>query len=431
MTRCSFRGSAALALLASLAVGVVVAAPASGAEPAAEPTTAPASMDHAHFVAGEELAKTVTLVTGVPISPLLGVSGLGAWRYFRTPEPLRAALPWYARPWFWASGFALVFLFVANTTIGAAVPGLKKPMDFVEEHENKLSALLATPIVLLEGQRLLSSSGLLAALPEATDGGLPLASAGLAAITTAGGVDGWVAPGVQLGLGVLSVACFVIVFLAFHAVQVLIALSPSALLDMLLRGFRLSMLGAVAVASSLDPYLGAAVGLAILLVAWLVAGWSFRLTVYGSVLSWDFLAGRDGSAEPATAPLVAFTARGLHGAPARSYGRLEPGPSGGWRFRWRPWLVLPARSIEIAAGTRLALRRGALSPTLFASGALREPTLARFPPRFRGREQELARRLGAVEVRDGRIVRGVKAAWAWLKELALGAEPAATPDGGS
>ena len=109
----------------------------------------------------------------------------------------------------------------------------------------------------------------------------------------------------------------------------------------------------------------------------------------------------------------------------------SPRPSGGWRFRWRPWLD-PARAhrSRSRAGTRLALRRGALSPTLFAAGVLREPTLVRFPPRFRGREEELARRLGAAEVRDGRIVRGVKAAWAWLKELALGAEPAETPAGG-
>lgn len=426
MTFRSLRFTTALALCGAAAL---VAGPVAAAEPAAPPAAAPvASGDRAHFVAGEELAKTVTLVTGVPISPLLGVSALGAWRYFQTAEPLRPLLPWYARPWFWGTGLALVFLFVANTTIGAAVPGLKKPMDFVEEHENKLSALVATPIVLLEGQRLLVNSGVLAALPDAAGGGAPLAAAGLASLAAVGGVDAWVAPLLQVGLGVLSIACYLVVFLAFHAIQVLIALSPSALLDMLLRGFRVSMLGLVAVASGLDPYLGAAVGFAILLVAWLVAGWSFRLTVYGSVLSWDFLAGRDGTADPASTPLAAFAARGLKGVPVRSYGRLEPA-AGGWRFRWRPWLLLPARAVEIAPGTRLALRRGALSPTLFAAGVLREPTLARFPPRFHGREEELARRLGAAEVRDGRIVRGVKAAWSWLKELALGAEPAETPAG--
>jgi hypothetical protein len=418
------RRSAIILVFSLVAAGV---APASAAEPAAPQ---PADPDRAHFTVGEELAKTVTVVTGVPISPLLGVSALGAFRWFRTAEPQRAALPWYAQPWFWGSGLALVFLFFANTTIGGLIPGLKKPMDFVEEHENKLSALLATPIVLLEGQRLLAASGLLAALPAAGGAGAPLSSAGLASLVVAGNVDAWVAPLVKLGLGVLSIACFVVVFLAFHAIQVLIALSPSAVLDMVLRTFRMSTMVVVAGTAGLDPYLGAAVGLSILLVAWFVAGWSFRLTVYGSVLSWDFLTGRDGGADPATAPLAAFAAKGLKGVPPRSYGRLEPAPAGGWRFRWRPWLILPARAIDLGAGARLALRRGAISPTLFAAGVVREPTYVRFPPRFRGREEGLAQRLGAAEVRDGRIVRGVKAAWAWLKELVLGAEPAETPAGG-
>jgi hypothetical protein len=400
----------------------LLGAAAGRAEPLQEPA---ATVDDRHFRAGEELAKTVTVVTGVPISPLLGVSGLGAWRYYRTPEALRAALPWYARPWFWGSGLALVFLFAANTTIGAALPGLKKPMDFVEEHENKLSALLATPIVLLEARRLLDSAGLLAAL-DGERGGPRLAEAGVAAVAA---VDPWLAPLVHLGLGVLSIACFAVVFLAFHTIQVLIALSPSVLLDMMLRLARLAVLGAVAAAAGLDPYFGAAIGLGILALSWLVAGWSFRLTVFGSVISWEILTGRVGTADPATEPLAAFSARGLAGVPPRSCGRIVEGAPGVFRFDWRPWLVLPRRSVPLDGGGRLALRRGALSPTLFRSGVLREPTLARFPPRFRGREVELGRRLGAAEVLDGRIVRGAKAAWAWLKELVAGADTPAESAG--
>ncbi len=417
------RGSALLVRAACLALALALAPPLATAAQAASAQT-PES-EQAHFHAGEELARTVALVTGVPISPLLGVSGLGAVRYFQTPEGLRPTLPWYARPWFWASGLALVFLFAANTTIGAMVPGLKKPMDFVEEHENKLSALIASPVVLLEAKRLLTAAGVLGAAAGAGVDSHPLASAGLAAVGSTGGIDPYLQPLLALGLGVLSLACYGVVFLAFHAIQVLIALSPSALLDMLLRLFRLSMLGLLVLAETIHPYLGAALGLAILVVSWLLAGWSFRLTVFGSVLSWDFLSSKEGTANPAAAPLAAFAARGFAGAPVRAFGRLEPAQGGaGWLFRWRPWLVLPARRVALPAPTRWALRRGAVSPTLFALGGLREPTLFRFPPRFRGREEELAQRLGAEEIRDGRIVRGVRAAWRLLRELVLGTEPA-------
>lgn len=400
-----------------LAAALLLASAA--ALPAAEEASrgAAATPEETHFRTGEELAKSVTLVTGVPISPLLGVSGLGALRYFRTPEALRPQLPWYARPWFWGSGFALVFLFAANTTIGAAVPGLKKPMDFVEEHENKLSALLATPIVLLEGKRLLDRTGLLADLPAAL--GPRFGDAGLA---LAGGADALARPLVEVGLGALSVFCFATVFLAFHVVQVLIALSPSALLDMLLRAFRVGMLALVALATGLHPYLGAALGLTLLLISWLIAGWSFRLTVFGSVLSWDFLTGRVGGADPAAARLRVFSGRGLRGAPVRSYGELEVGAEGARRFRWRPWLVLPARTIALEPAARLGLRRGALSPTLYRAGVVREPVVGRFPPRFRGREEGLAARLAVAEVTDGRIVRGFKAAWRALRELVTGGD---------
>ncbi len=197
---------------------------------------------------------------------------------------------------------------------------------------------------------------------------------------------------------------------------------------MFLRAFRLSLLGLLGLASVIHPYFGAALGFGILFVAWLVAGWSFRLTVYGSVLSWDFMTGRDGSADPARAKLAAFAQKGLPGAPVRSYGRLEAEADGSLSFRFRPWLILPARRVALPAGGR-AIVRGAVSPTLVRTGALRERGLVRFPPRFRGREEELARRLGLGEVHDGRVVRGLKATWRWLKELVVGTEAGAEAAG--
>ncbi|MEO7974293.1 MAG: hypothetical protein ABIU84_11975 [Thermoanaerobaculia bacterium] len=372
--------------------------------------------DRTQFSAGEEIARTITLTTGVPISPMLGVSALGAWRWWKTPADGRAALPWYAQPWFWGSGLFLVFLFAANTTIGAAVPGLKKPMDFVEEHENKVSALLASPIVLLEVKRLL---GLGFPALAGDSASAHLGGTGLALVASALPVDGVARLFVDIGLGVLYLTCFFTVFIAFHAIQVMIALSPSALLDMLLRTVRLSFLGLLGLSAWIHPYLGAAIGFAILFVAWLIAGWSFRLTVFGSVLSWEFLTGKDGSADPATAPLAAFSQRGLKGVKVRSLGRLTTGSDGAWNFVYRPWLILPRRTVPVpVAGS--AVLKGAISPLLVRQGPLRTQTLVRFPPRFRTREAEVARRLGVADVLEGRIVRGFRAAWQWLKESILG-----------
>ena len=61
-------------------------------------------------------------------------------------------------PLAWGTGLFLAFLFAANTTIGSLLPGLKKPMDFVEHYENQASALLASPIVLVEAHRLVTGA---------------------------------------------------------------------------------------------------------------------------------------------------------------------------------------------------------------------------------------------------------------------------------
>jgi hypothetical protein len=408
------RTAALLALAAVVGAGATGAGATTGTAASSAAAARPAE---SAFAPGEELARTLTLATGVPISPLLGVSALGAWRWWRASEQARPALPWYGQPWFWGTGLALAFLFAANTTLGGLVPGLKKPMDFVEEHENKVSALLASPIVLAEAQRLLSA---FARDEAAAAGGLVGAGAASLGGATGAALDLLA----RLGGAALVLAVYAVVFLAFHAVQVLIALSPSALLDLGLRLFRVSLFGAAAAASAVHPYLGAAFALVLVAGCALVAGWSFRLTVYGSVLSWEFLAGRVGGGDPARSRLAAFAGKGLMGPPVRTLGRLEADQEGNWRFRWRPWLVFPARAVAVGAGTALAVVRGALSPRLVRTGPLREETLARFPPRFRGREEALAARLGAREVLDGRLVRGLKATWRWLKELVLGTDAA-------
>lgn len=383
------------------------------------------AIERGHFTAGEQVAHTLTLVTGVPISPLLGVSGLGAWRWWQTPPAMRPHLPWYARPWFWVSGLSVALLFALNTTIGALVPGLKKPMDFVEEHENRFSTLLAAPVVLLEVRRALDAAGL---LPDAV-AARPLVEAGAAALA-----DGTLAR-LLAGVGYFAVyaTIFLAVFLAFHAIQVLIAFSPSVTLDLTLRGFRLAMLIAAGLTAAVDPWFGAIWAAILALGCLLIAGWSFRLTTFGALFSWEIVTGRDGTADPATDRLTLFSGRALEGIPVRTFGRLEPiagDPAVGWQFRWRPWLILPSRTRPLpdsgTAGT--ALVRGAISPRLVRTGPLRERAVGRFPPRFRGREEGLASRLGVPEVLDGRIVRGLRASWRWLKELVLGidrVEPAA------
>jgi len=352
---------------------------------------------------------------------MLGVSALSAWRYWSTPAALRAALPWYTSPWFWGPGLALVLVFALNTVLGSAVPGLKKPLDFLELHENQISALVASPIVAEEIVKIVRATPSLAGL-LAAPGAPALASAGLAAIGSGAAarlfVEGLAA--------VAGLVAFASVFLAFHVLQVMIALSPSALLDFLLRLVRFVALGAMGVATWIHPFFGAALGLVALAVALPLAGWSFRLAVFGSVFSLDLLF-RVGSGDADARGVAAFAGRKLAGVKTRSYGRIEGGREGALRFRYRPWLVLATRTVEIPR-PGLALLEGFTSPALVRLGGVREPVLARFAPRYRGREAALAARFGFGEVREGRVLRGLRAAWRSLRDLVFGDGPVAAPE---
>ena len=56
------------------------------------------TLPHTDRLPGVDLADGLSQTTGIAISPLLGVTVMGVWRYYKTPESQRAQLPWYNSP---------------------------------------------------------------------------------------------------------------------------------------------------------------------------------------------------------------------------------------------------------------------------------------------------------------------------------------------
>ncbi len=223
--------------------------------------------------AGTQLAQTISQLTGVAISPLLGTSAVGAWRYFDTPKSQRATLPWFAQPWFWVPALVLVGLVFAKDALGPATPtALKKPIDAIELFENKISGLIAA------GAFVPLLMGMFGQLPGLAQ--VDPAAAGLAAATSS--------PLVNTLLTPFAMIAFVVVWLLGHVIHVLILISPFTTVDTALKALRTALLATVAGTSFVNPWVGAVWALAIVGVAALLAGWSFRLSVLGSVFLWDF-----------------------------------------------------------------------------------------------------------------------------------------------
>jgi hypothetical protein len=201
------------------------------------------------------------------------------------------------------------------------------------------------------------------------------------------------------------------VWLAGHAVNVLVLVSPFFVVDALLRTARLALMGLVVAAANLHPGAGLAIAVVYIGVALAVSGWSFRLLVFGAVFSADVLLAR--SSDPRQGAIVAFASRGLPGVPRRTYGRVER-TDGGLVLTFRPWLVLRRRSAALEGP--LAVGIGMFGPVLLAPASGRR--VVRFPPRYRAWEPELAEALGRLPVQRIGLVRGLRSAVEWMRGTA-------------
>lgn len=378
---------------------------------------------------GVSLAQGVSEITGVAVSPLLGMSAMGAWKYWHTEASARAGLPWYCQPWAWGTGLGLLALCFCKDLFGAAVPGiLKKPLDWMELFENKLSALVASaafvPLVALaisEYERM--NPGQVTSVLT----GSGLASLPLANLVEASLQSPWVTVP-------LALALFAIVWLSSHVIHVLIALSPFGIVDSGLKLLKLALLSLLTICAAMIPTVSPVPALVlcgiIAIISLVMARWSFRLLVFGTVMVSDLLFGRKSTPEEVRENgMRAFLARSFQGMPARSRGRIEvDAATGQVVFIRRPWLVLPARKTALPV-EGLVLCKGLLHPSLGQRGApdVRLKRLCYLLPRYRGAEDSIAARLRCTETLDSALIRGFKAVRQWFADLTSSASPGTEP----
>ena len=352
---------------------------------------------------GTELAHTISEVTGVAISPLLGVSAVGAWKYFHAQTPQQIArLPWFAQPWFWIPAFVLVTACFLKDTVGIAAPRLlKKPLDVADALEHKISGLIAigafVPLIV-------------AVFPPAEPETSLLGQHGfLAAIDLSWLGNGMLVPAAML--------VFFIVWLASNAINVLLLLSPFRVVDAALKGFRLLVLSTVTATAFANPWLGAVCALVVIGLAYFISGWSFRLSHFGLAFVWDFVTRRCNRFVPDKSSNRMFLARQIDRVPARTYGKLLRDAKGSLVLIYRPWLVLRERTLLLPEGS-YAISRGLLYSQIVKVGGLGLTSAMLLPPRYREHEEELVPIYGLAGVRDA----GLRAVFRWLKE-SLGFKP--------
>lgn len=385
-----------------LCVMMFAAGPLMAAEPEAKVET-----PKAELLPGVALSQGITEITGVAISPLLGVSSVGAWRYWQTPAAGRAALPWYAQPWAWGTGLALLSLCFLKDSLGTALPGiLKKPFDMVELFEDKASALVASgafvPLVAQEMAKHLEAQQAIA-VPTASIGTL-----GFTAIDPT-----WL-------MVPAAVVAFLVVWVCSHAINVLIVLSPFSTLDAALKLARTGVLVVVTLLYAIAPWLAAALCLVIIAIAVWMAPSAMRLMIFGARYAADILLPWRGRKKATPDQPHAFTLGRVAGLPPRTGGRVVLLEDGTLAFRYRRFCVLDVRTIPLPAG-RSHVEKGLLSPSMIhRAGEPEEQKVLLFLPRYRSHEQAIATRLNLHGIREHPVARGLKAAKQWIKSLVRG-----------
>lgn len=391
----------AISLLAPLQIAAAPAGPAATAQN-------PAPLER-----GQQIARAVATVTGTAISPLFGVSVLGAYTYLKTPPAARASLPFYCSPIFWIPLAVLVTLVMLKDTVGSAAPVLKKPLDAIEILVVNKAALLFAVLPIVWHQAAAVSalhypagwlpSGILSTVYAAAPGS-PAASSSVIPMTLA---------------VVTGTAIAIAVWLTGHALDVLALLSPIPLLDVLFKASRVAIFLIIGVLSALNLRAAFLVSLLVIAVCFLSFWWALRLAVFGTVFAWDIVRSslfgqrRDPSLD---GEVLGFTAYAIGGLRKRSFGALRVAADGSLEFAHRPVGIGFRSSVRLRNSGEYEVGRGFFFPCVLAPGKAGRSYRFQFRllPRYEGFEDEICDVLKLGGVRDLRVPSELRSAWNWL-----------------
>lgn len=342
----------------------------------------------------------MTQITGIAISPLAGIGGVGAFRYWKAKPENRPGLSWYAQPWFFVPALLLVTACMAKDSAGPFVPtSLKKPLDLLELFENKISGIIATGAVVPMALEIFE-----ALKPTGGPSTMTLSSVGFAALDFS-----WLGDLVMVPLALLIYAT---VWLFSHTIHVLILVSPFTTVDTVLKGFRAFILGSLVVLPAIDERAGVLWSVVIVLVSVVFAPWAFRTVVFGSVFAWDIASRQKHRFSTKKDCVWAFSARRLGKVPHRSLGRVSRNGEGELVFIWRSWLVFAPQTETLTQGHYI-IGQGLIHSEILRVEEESTFDIFNLPPRCNGHEQAVAGALGLTEIHPI----GLRAFWAALSGL--------------
>ncbi|MFM8469169.1 MAG: hypothetical protein ACKODH_04260 [Limisphaerales bacterium] len=302
--------------------------------------------------------------------------------------------------WFWAPALLLVGAVALKDTSGVVIPtALKKPLDVAEALENKVSGLVAAGAFVPIIASVFGSD----AVKEAVVGNPMLASLGVSGIF-------------NILMVPFAIIAFCVVWLAAHAINMLILISPFGTVDAGLKAFRTFLLSTVTITGFANPMVGLVWSLIIIVVSYFLAGWAFRLTVCGTQFIWDYFTFGRMRFKPDAKGNAMFLAREIIKVTIRTYGTLARNDAGELVFTYRPWLLLAPRTLTLPKGN-YAVGKGIFHSEIVTVNGEEQTAVFTLPPRYNSHEEALAKIYGWGAVVDIGLLGGLKAFFGAIKEL--------------
>ena len=366
---------------------------------------------------GETVTKALTTVTSTAISPLLGVSVMGAWQYYKTPAPQRGQLPFFERPYFWAPVMLLLVLIFIKDTFGGFAPLIKKPLDAIEvlvvNHASLV--LIVFPVVMNQVARVMGFTSLKGLFASMLSGQVVYA-----ATAQTSGIHHAFSMATAVLYMVVGFVITAVVWLLGHCFDVIALISPFPFVDFVLKAIRNGIFGVLLATSIISPHVGLVLALVVIIVAFLLFGWALRLAFFGSMFAWSLLGMLllDMQEKPDREEGVRAFSTGVKNVKRRTYGRLAARADGNLTFAYRRLLVGPEKTVVIGRANSFAVGRGVFHPSVVEpiESADKNRVVFRLLPTYRGVEEEIRACLDCVAVKDLRWHKGLLSFWKFVTD---------------
>jgi len=352
-----------------------------------------------------EVAKTMSQYTGNAVNPLLATAFIGIVKNITASSETRAQLPWFYQMWFIALCIILVLISYI-LSIGSDFNIPPQVAEIVEIFNKVLGLAITTPIIftLINSLSPEISNKIQASFIEND-------------IYVYASAFSWLA---QIPLIIWKIIVFIMLFFVYISIwifnsvfDVFVFLCPFGWLHTFLKIIRGIFYTLLLILTAIYPPLALILIIPIIIVSVLFYGWAVRRLIMGFVFIKDFLCKKKETVIDDKGILV-FSEAGF-GMPKKRMGRLKF-IDDKWSFAYRKYFMF--KKTLLINKTESVLKKGFIYSDIRDKKSL----VCSLPPRYQKKAEGVQFYLGIEKLEDTKLKKGLKAMFAWIKNLFSGSK---------